>query len=153
VLSARNTHLAMQEEIFLAELHLPSCGMIFPYVNGKYNTLGTSGCYSRLSCSSFHQNTQTNTLLGKILNVTRRITSGSQRNENIFVPRSARALIGYTQRLLSIPYSVRLLSSRKWTAAFRNTRNCGLPWRTQKGHLFLQRFSGGKNTTRFLHRT
>jgi hypothetical protein len=55
--------------------------------------------------------------------------------------------------LLSIPYSVKLLPSLQWMEAFRNTKNCGIPWSSREGYSFLQRFSGGKNTTPFLHGT
>jgi hypothetical protein len=51
--SARETTLTLDEAIFLPELHLPSCGRIFPYVDAKYSTLGISvlGCVSRILCS------------------------------------------------------------------------------------------------------
>jgi hypothetical protein len=48
---------------------------------------------------------------------------------------------------------VKLLSSVLWTEAFRNTRNRSKPWSTQKGHSFLQRFSGVQKSTTFPHET
>jgi hypothetical protein len=66
---------------------------------------------------------------------------------NSFWLRSTPANTGYTQWMLSIPYSEKLLPSLQWTAAVRNTRNCGIPWSTREGHSFLQRFSKGQNST------
>jgi hypothetical protein len=57
-----------------------------------------------------------------------------------FGPRNTPADTGYTQWLLSIPYSVKLLPSPQWTVAFRNTRN----WNSKKnlGRTFIsQAFS------------
>jgi hypothetical protein len=81
------------------------------------------GCYSSLLCSSLHQNTQTHTLVIKSLKLTRRIHFMSTKKLIHFDLRSTPAHTGYTQWLLSIPYSVKLLPSLKWTASFRNTRN------------------------------
>jgi hypothetical protein len=111
------------------------------------------GCYSSLLCSSLHQNTQTHTLSGKSLTVTRRIHFMSPSKLIHFDSRSTLAHTRYTQWLLSIPYSVKLLPSLQWMAAFRNTRNCGIPWSTPEGHSFLQRFSGVQNSTPFTHGT
>jgi hypothetical protein len=47
----RKTPLTLDEAISLSELHLPSCGRVFSYVDAKFNTVGTRGCYSRLLCS------------------------------------------------------------------------------------------------------
>jgi hypothetical protein len=58
--------------------------------------------------------------------------------------RSTLAHTGYTHWLLSITYSVKLLPSLTWMGAFRNTRNCGIPWSCREGHSFLQRFLGDK---------
>jgi hypothetical protein len=55
--------------------------------------------------------------------------------------------------MLTIPYSVKLLSSLLCTESFRNTRNCSKPWSTQKGHSFPQRFSGGTKEYTFSHGT
>jgi hypothetical protein len=41
--SARKTPLTLNEALSLPELHLPSCGMIVPYVDAKYSTLWTMG--------------------------------------------------------------------------------------------------------------
>jgi hypothetical protein len=142
--SVRITPLTLEKSISLPELHLPSCGMIFPYVRSKYSTLGTRNCYSRLLCSLLHQNTQTHTLAGKSLKVTRIIHFMSSKKLIHFVPRSTQACPGCTQWLLSISYSLKLLSSVQWMSAFRKTRNCGIPWSTWEGHSFLQRFSGDK---------
>jgi hypothetical protein len=60
---------------------------------------------------------------------------------------------GYTQWMLSIPYSEKLLPSPQWTAALRSTRHCRKPWSNQEGHSFPQRFSQGQNSTTFIHGT
>jgi hypothetical protein len=65
--------------------------------------------------------------------------------------RRSPAHTGYSQWMLSISYSVKLLPSIQWTAAFRNIRNSAIPWSTQEGHSFLQRFSEGQNSKPFLH--
>jgi hypothetical protein len=103
-------------------------------------------CYSRLLCSSLHQNTQTHTLAGKSLKVTRKLVFMLPKKLIQFDKRSTPAHTEYTQWLLSIPYSVKLLPSLQWMAAFRNTRKCGIPWSTQERHSFLQRFSWGQKT-------
>jgi hypothetical protein len=51
--------------------------------------------------------------------------------------------------MLTIPYSVKLLSSLLCTESFRNTRNCSKPWSTQKGHSFSWRSSGVQKSTTF----
>jgi hypothetical protein len=63
------------------------------------------------------------------------------------------AYTGYTQWIVSIPFSVKLLPSLQWMADFRNTRNSIIPWSTQEGHSFLQRFSQEQNSTPFPHGT
>jgi hypothetical protein len=60
---------------------------------------------------------------------------------------------GCTPWMLSTPYSVKLLSSILWTEAFRKKRNCSQPWSTEKGHSFLQRFSGVQKSAPFSHGT
>jgi hypothetical protein len=107
------------------------------------------GCYSRLLCSSLHQNTQTHTLAGRASKWPKELTSCHQGNQFTLT----REVHHYDQWLLSIPYSVKLLPSLKWMAAFRNPRKCGIPWSTRERHSFQQRFSGGQNTTTFIHGT
>jgi hypothetical protein len=108
-------------------------------------------CYSRLLCCWLHKNTQTHTLVGKSLKVTRRIQFMSPKKLTHFDLRSTPAQTAYTQWLLGIPISVKLLPTLVWSAVFRNTRHWGVPRGTREGHSFLQRFSAGQNSTPFLH--
>jgi hypothetical protein len=48
---ARKTPFTLDEAIFLPELHLPSCGRIFPYVMLNIAHWESRGCVSRLLCS------------------------------------------------------------------------------------------------------
>jgi hypothetical protein len=70
-----------------------------------------------------------------------------------FDPRSIEEYTGCIPQMLSIPYSVKLLSSLLWTGAFRNTRNWSKPWSTRKGHSFLLRFSGVQKSIPFPYGT
>jgi hypothetical protein len=127
--------------------------MMLPYLDAKYSTLGTSGFCFQASVflnSSKHANPQTGwqgaqSDLMNSLHVDKEIKS--------LWLRSTLANTGYTQWMLSILYPEKLLPSLQWMAAFRNTRNCGIPWNTREGHSFLQRFSEGQNNTTFLHGT
>jgi hypothetical protein len=68
--SARKTPLNLDEATSLSELHLPSRGRVFPYLDAKCPTVGTRSCYSRLLCSYLQQNIEMHTLAGKGLKVT-----------------------------------------------------------------------------------
>jgi hypothetical protein len=61
--------------------------------------------------------------------------------------------LGYSQGMLSIPYSVKLLPPLERMAGFRNTRKYELAWYTLESHSFLQRFSERQHSTPFIHGT
>jgi hypothetical protein len=70
-----------------------------------------------------------------------------------FDPRTIEEHTVYTTWILSSPYSVKFSSSLWLTEVFRNTRSCGEPWSSWKGHSFLQRFSEVQKSTAFPHET
>jgi hypothetical protein len=109
--SARKTPLTLEEAISLPEQHLPSCRMIFPYVNAKYSTMSNRGLLFQafvLLTSSKHTNPHTG--WQKPQSDCKEFTSCQQKLIHV-LPRNTLAHTGYTQRLLSIPYSVKLLPS------------------------------------------
>jgi hypothetical protein len=60
--STRKTALTLDEAISLPELHFPSWGRIFNYVDAKYSTLGTRGLLFQafvFLTSSKHKNPHT----------------------------------------------------------------------------------------------
>jgi hypothetical protein len=103
VLSARKTPSTLDEAISLPELHLPSCGRIFPQVTQNTAHWEPGDCVSRLLCSYLHQNMQTHTLAGKSLKVTTWIHFMSTKKLIHFDPRNTPAHTGCSQGMLSIP--------------------------------------------------
>jgi hypothetical protein len=92
--SFRKTQLTFDEAISLPELHLPSCGMIIPYVDAKYITLGSRGLLFQgflFLTSSKH------TLVGKSLKIIRSIHFMPPKKLTHFDPRSTPAHTEYTQ--------------------------------------------------------
>jgi hypothetical protein len=123
-----------------------------PLCEEKYSTLTTRGlCFqaSVFLTSSKHANAHT----GWQEPQSDHKNSLHVDKEILFDLRNTPKHTGCSQVMLSIPWSMKLLPSLQWTAAFRNTRNYGIPWSTQEGHSFLQRFSQGGNTTPFIHGT
>jgi hypothetical protein len=80
VKSSRKTPLTLDEAKFLSELHLPSCGRVWPHVDTKCHTVRTRVCYFWLLCSELQQKMQMHTLASKTLKVTNEFTSSWQRN-------------------------------------------------------------------------
>jgi hypothetical protein len=100
---AKKNPLTFGEATSHPELHLPSRGRIFPYENAKYSTLGIRRLLLQALCFSFHQNTQTHTLTGKSLKVTRRINFMVPKKLIHFDLKSTWAHTGYNQWTLHIP--------------------------------------------------
>jgi hypothetical protein len=57
--------------------------------------------------------------------------------------RSTPSHTGYTQGMLSSPYSEKLLTSLQWMTPYRYTQNFGITCSTREGHSCIQWFSGG----------